>query len=325
MSGRVLVTGANGFIGRRTVRLLRDQGWTTVAMVLPDEAIHPELDADEVARANVTDRSSLDAPMRDVDAVVHLAALVAEASGDYPAHWAVTADGSANVFDAAGQVGARTVVTTSICNYGDAVRRGPCPEDVERGRPQGPYGVAKQGQEDAAFAAASDGLDVSVVRPSNVYGIGSRPWVDLMVGLLQAGQFPLLDGGTGNAGLVHVDNLADALVALLGLDDAAGQAFNVCDGLDVTWAQYAHDLAEIVGAAPPQTVDAAPLLAAAEANEDPPNRVPPRGAAVPPLEFLNLIGADSDFPTDRLVAATGWAPRVSYDQAIEELRVHLTS
>ena len=325
MSGRVLVTGANGFIGRRTIRVLADQGWSTVAMVLPGEQLHPELDADEVVRADVTDRASLDAPLRDVDAVVHLAALVAEASGDYPAHWAVTADGSAKVFDAAGTVGARTVVTTSICNYGDAVRKGSCPENVERGRPQGPYGVAKQGQEDAAFAAAGEGLDVSIVRPSNVYGIGSRPWVDIMVGLLRAGQFPLLDGGVGNAGLVHVDNLADALVAVLGLSDAAGLAFNACDGLDVSWARYAGDLADIVGAPAPSSVDAAPLLAAAEANENPTEKIPPQGAAVPPLEFLNLIAADSDFPTDRLVSATGWSPQVTYDQALAELRDHLTA
>ena len=46
---------------------------------------------------------------------------------------------------------------------------------------------------------------------------------------------------------------------------------------------------------------------------------------MPPLEFLNLIAADSDFPTDRLVSATGWSPQVTYDQALAELRDHLTA
>lgn len=324
-SPTILVTGANGFIGRRAVDRLARDGWQVRAMLLPGEPIRvargPRV---SVIRGDVTDAGSVAVAVDGCDAVLHLAALVAEAAGNYPAHWSVTAEGSANVFTAALAVDARVVVTTSICAYGDAIRSGSCPESIERGRPQGPYGVAKQGQEDAAAAAIDEGLRATIIRPSNVYGPGSRPWVELMADMVRGGRFPLFDGGHGDAGLVHVDNLVDAMLAVLDTDETTGRSYNVSDGFGITWARYANDLATGLGAPSPPSVEAAPLLAAALANEDPSRQQAGLDPNVPPLEFVNLIAADSDFPTDALRADTGWSPATSYEDGLAGVIASLT-
>ncbi|MDJ0864546.1 MAG: NAD(P)-dependent oxidoreductase [Myxococcota bacterium] len=320
-----LVTGAGGFIGRRVVARLLADGVETRALLLPDEAAPGDWgDRVRIERGDVRDPEAVREAVRGTGTVFHLAALVAEAGDDYAAHWAVTAEGSRNVYAAAAAARARVVVTTSICAYGDRIQRDVCREDSERGAYQGPYGRAKQAQEDLALEAHErDGLAVSIVRPANVYGVGSRPWVDLLGEAIRAGAIAVLGDGSGNAGLVHVDNLVDALMRVAASDAAIGRTYNVCDGLDVTWRQYMDDLARLQGVAGPGTVPREPLLEAARANEDPPALVGPRDAAIPPLEMLNLVGSDNRFDTTRIREELGWAPRVGYDQALEEIGAYL--
>ena len=322
----VLVTGATGFIGRRLIDRLTAAGVPVTALLLENEAVPTEWGGSvEIARGNVCDPASVRSALAGVGTVFHLAALVAEQNSDYDAHWAVTAEGSRNVYAAAAIQGARVVVTTSICAYGDRVSRDVCEETSERGLHQGPYGRAKQGQEDFAREAHErDGLAVTVVRPSNVFGIGSKPWLQMLSERIATGTMVVL-GGSGNAGLVYVENLVDALLLVAANDVAIGRTYNVCDGAPVTWRKYMDDLAAILEVAPPPEVPREALYEAALANEDPAQNIGPRSEEIPPLEMLNLVGADSRFPTDRIREDVGWTPRVTYEEALGVLREHLTA
>ncbi|MGH0033673.1 MAG: NAD-dependent epimerase/dehydratase family protein [Myxococcota bacterium] len=321
----ILVTGATGFIGRRVVEALLDRGDPVVALALPHESV-PETWGDRVrvVRGDVREPCDVEAATRDAGSVVHLAALVG-ATGAYSDHWNVTVEGSRNVYAAAAAAGARVVVTTSICAYGDRIARDVCAEDSPRGAFQGPYGRAKQAQEDLALEAHEhQGLAVSIVRPSNVYGVGSGPWVEGLSAALRAGLLPVLGDGRGNAGLVHVGNVVDALLLAAASDDAVGRIYNVCDDLDVTWRRYLDDIASCVGVGPPPSTPLEPLLRAARANEDPQALVAPKDPAVFPLELLNLVGSDNRFDTTRIRSELGWKPRVGYAEGLAEIRAHLT-
>jgi len=276
-----------------------------------------------VIRGDVRNRADVDRAMDGAGTVFHLAALVG-ISGSYDDHWAVTVEGSRNVYEAAASAGARVVVTTSICAYGDRIARDVCAEDSERGAYQGPYGRAKQAQEDVAIAIrAARELAVTIVRPSNVYGVGSGPWVEGMVALISAGAVSVIGDGTGNAGLVHVENLVDALLLLAASEKAVGRVYNVCDGLDVTWRRYLDDLAGLIGAAALTAAPLEALRAAALANEDPARLIAPRDPTILPLEALNLIGSDNRFDTTRIRAELGWTPRISYREGLAEIGADL--
>lgn len=325
--GPVLVTGAAGFIGRRLIDRLVGGGVEVAALLLPGEAVpEPWGEGVRIVRGDVCDPDSVDRALDGVATVFHLAALVAEQNSDYDAHWAVTAEGSRNVYAAAGRRKARVVVTTSICAYGDRIARDVCREDSERGLHQGPYGRAKQGQEDfARDAHEKEGLAVTIVRPSNVYGVGSKPWVELLSERLLAGQMAVLGEGSGNAGLVYVENLVDALIGVATRDEAIGRTYNVCDGSAVSWRRYMNDLSQILGVAAPPSVPRELLYEAAAGNEDPEKLVGPRSDEIPPLELLNLVGSDNRFPTDRIRADIGWAPRVTYEESLRVLSESLAS
>ncbi|MEM8931064.1 MAG: NAD-dependent epimerase/dehydratase family protein [Acidobacteriota bacterium] len=327
----VLITGAAGFIGRHLARRLVDQGVAVRALLLPDE-VAPEAWGTlstpiEIVRGDVTDPASLRQAFggaRAAGTVVHLAAVVGD-WGPEALFQRVTVDGTGHVVDAAAEAGSRLVLASSIVVYGHRLGREVCSEELPHGRALGPYSRAKQAQERLAIERCRErDVELSIVRPANVFGPGSRPWVEMVLPLLHRRQVTLIGGGDHDAGLVHVENLVDLLI-LAASDAAVGGVYNAADGAEITWRRYFSDLAEIVGAPPPT---AAPYLAA--------RAVAPfyerlwtllRRTERPPLtrEALNLAAARYRLPTDRARDELGWSPRVDYAEAIDALAAWLRS
>jgi nucleoside-diphosphate-sugar epimerase len=188
----------------------------------------------EVVRGDVTDRASAERAVRGARVVFHLAAVVSD-SGDERVFQRVTVGGTDNVLGAAAAEGARAVLVSSVVAYGDALRGDACDEDHPFGRPLGLYSRSKQAQERLARELArTRGLQLTVVRPANVYGPGSKPWMDEVVTQLCKG---LVGGGEGNAVLCHVGNLVDLLARAGNGSQALGRSYNAADGSDVTWTR----------------------------------------------------------------------------------------
>jgi nucleoside-diphosphate-sugar epimerase len=176
-------------------------------------------------------------------------------------------------------------------------------------------------QEKLALAYHADrGMSLVVVRPGNVYGAGSGPWVETILGLIRAEALPVIGDGSGNAGLVHVANLVEAFLLAAADPKANGQVYTACDGLDVTWARYFNDLAAMVGKSPLPNVPLEPLIAAARELEDPEHLKAMDGMPTFPLEILNLIGFDNRFDARKLRDELGWRPQVTYADALKEIR-----
>jgi nucleoside-diphosphate-sugar epimerase len=320
----VLVTGATGFIGRRLVARLLAEGCAVRALVLPDESIAglPE-GAVEIVRGSVTDRAEVDRAVDGMDLVFHLAAVVGDWA-DEGLFRAVTVGGTRSVLSAAAAQGARAVLASSIVVYGDAIGRGECGEDHPFGGALGHYSRSKQEQERIAFHLAdTKDLRVTALRLANVYGPGSRPWVEMAIDQLKSGAPSLIDGGRKNAGLCHVDNAAAAFVLAARTDAAVGRAYNVADGSDITWRRYFEDLARIAGCRRPRSLPAPIARIAAHACEIAWSRFPLKGR--PPIthEALNLVGSHHRIPIERARREIGFEPRVRYDEGIAQLAASL--
>ncbi len=317
MSGAVLVTGGTGFIGRRVVERLLAGDAEVRSFSLPGERAPAAWGSRvQVLRGDIADAGAVAAAVHGTRTVIHLAALLG--AGGYEAHRRVTVEGTRNVLDAARAAGARVVVVSSVAVYGEQVRERVCEEELGHGAHLGPYSLAKQEQERLALAYAERGLAVTVVRPGNVYGAGSVPWVDVVIAALRAGAPLLVDGGTGNAGLVHAANLADALLLVAAHPAAVARVYNVCDGLAVSWHRYFGDIAAMIGMELPPSARFAELHAAARTDEQPERFVLPAEYRHIPLATLALIGADNRYPTER-IRALGWSPRLGYPEALAEI------
>ena len=324
----VLVTGATGFIGRWLIDELVRRGIECRALVLPGEALEglpwvgnggvPKARV-AVVRGDVTDPDSVRRASEGIGTVVHLAAVVQD-WGSSELHRRVTVEGTENVLGAAAEQGARAVLASSIVVYGDGLGDGPCPESRPHGRAFGPYSRSKQAQERIARRLEAElDLDLVIVRPANVFGPGSQPWVHEVLELLRRRQFTLIGGGRHDAGLCHVGNLVDVLLRAAARRDARGKVFNAADGEGVTWDRYFGDLARLAGTPPPRSLPLGLARILALAFETVWKLVPARRRPPITREALNLTARPLDVPIDRARHELGYRPRMDYEQALVEL------
>ena len=122
-----------------------------------------------------------------------------------------------------------------------------------------PYCDGKVQAERAVRRGIRRGLPAVVLRPSIIYGPGSR-WNSGTLERLVRGEQYLVDDGQGICNVIHVDDLIDAVLAALTHPDAVGQTFFIAHDEVVTWKQFVDAHAELVVPRP-----VVPRIAAAEA------------------------------------------------------------
>jgi nucleoside-diphosphate-sugar epimerase len=250
--GRVVVTGAAGFIGRAVSERYRSLG---------AEVAGVDLAADEAAGIVAGD-TSVPGPWQEVvagaDLVVHTAALVTNTAGLQRA-WEVNVLGTRHVLDAAAGLGAgsgagpagRVLHLSSVRAFTDL----DFPADVDEQHPVRPDGHSyvdtKIASEQVALQAHAAGeVPVTVIRPGDVYGPGSVPWTFWPVIGITSGTFAIPDDGGGVFSPVYVDNLVDGLVAAAATPAAAGQVITISDGIGVTNLEFFSHYYRMLGRDP---------------------------------------------------------------------------
>ncbi len=319
-----LVTGATGFIGRALIARLLQEGVRVRALVLPEEKTDGVLPASvEIVRGDITDAAAVSAAMRGAGTVFHLAAVVGD-WGDEEIFQRITVGGTRNVMNAAADNDTRVLLASSVVVYGDAIPNAVCSEDLPWGKALGPYSRSKQQQERLAWEMArARNVKLTVVRPTNVYGPGSKPWVHDVVDQLKSGMPALIGGGDLNAGLVHVENVVDIFVRAASTPAAVGRAYNACDGSEITWRQYFTDLAKLAGVKPPGSIPRLAAVLGAYACEATWWLLHLKQR--PPLtrEALNLVGSHHRVPIERARDELGYVARVDYATGIQSVAKYL--
>jgi GDP-4-dehydro-6-deoxy-D-mannose reductase len=252
--GRVLVTGASGFVGSHLVPRLAAAG--TQVFALGTEAA-PALES-HLAGTFIADLRD-EAAIRDAvaaarpDAIVHLAAL--SSAGKSFAEPALTQDvnakGTGNVLAAARDAApmARILVVSSSEVYGPQPEGTRIREDTPF-HPVSPYAESKAAAEGIAERAAREGLDVIRARAFSHTGPGQTTtfvipgWADQIVRIERGELPPMLRVGNLQVtrDLSDVEDVVGAYLALLERG-APGEAYNVCRGEGVLLADVAAQMA----------------------------------------------------------------------------------
>ncbi|MCS6843304.1 MAG: NAD(P)-dependent oxidoreductase [Caldilineales bacterium] len=319
----ILVTGGAGFIGRHLVdRLLADDNQVVVFDLPSAQTPAHWAGRVRVVAGDIADANDVRRAMQGVGTVFHTAAVVSD--------WAPAAEyqrvnlqGSRHVFDQAVAQGCRVVLLSSMAAYGDHIGRTVLHEDLPPAPPIGVYSDYKQRQEALAWRYHREqGMALTVVRPSKVFGPGSRPWVHEAAKALLSGKPALIGDGNVTAGLVYVDNLVDILVRAAALPQAVGRLYNGYDGTPATLRQYFTDLAAIVGAPPPRALPmaAARLLAGVVGPTWRLLRIRSRPLLTP--DTLRMLSADYRISTDRVRSELGFQPLVTYAEGLRRIAAY---
>jgi nucleoside-diphosphate-sugar epimerase len=224
----VFVTGANGFIGKALARELRAHGIDVYGIDLKS-------DGDRIVAGDVGDPESYAHLLGRSQAVVHTAALVTNAMDDADM-WRVNVLATRNLVAAARKHGVRRFVhVSSIVVYGNAAV-GELDEEHPVHAHGGSYVLTKLASEHVVLAAhAQHGLEVVVVRPGDVYGPGSRPWVITPIEMIKQRQFVLPENGQACFRPVYIDDLVRGIMLATTTEAVTGQIFNLsCEGYVTT-------------------------------------------------------------------------------------------
>jgi NAD dependent epimerase/dehydratase len=310
MRDEVAVTGAEGFIGSHLVEALVRRGYRVRAMVLynmhSSRGWLEELPADvlgqvEVVFGDVRDPASVRHVVEGAAVVYHLAAL-----GSVPYSYRAPRSfvdtnviGTLHVLEAVRACGTPRLVHTSTSETYGTARAVPISE-AHPLQAQSPYAASKVAADKLAESYyLSFGTPVVTLRPFNTFGPrqSARAVIPAVIIQLAAGSRELKLGALDpTRDFTYVSDTARAFVELGEAPASAvvGELFNAGTGADVSIGQLAADIARLMG------VDA-------DISEDP-RRLRPKDS-----EVLRLC-CDAGRLRDR----TGWQPRVSREQGLEQ-------
>jgi NAD dependent epimerase/dehydratase len=258
---KILITGADGFIGSHLIEHLVRQGRDVRAFVQYnsfntwgwlDESpadIRQNLD---VFAGDIRDPHGVRQAMKGCDAVLHLAALIAIPYSYHSPDTYIDTNvkGTLNILQAARELGVARVVHTSTSEVYGTARFVPITEEHPL-QGQSPYSASKIGADQLAYSFyASFGLPVVILRPFNTYGPrqSARAVIPTIIGQLASGQRRIKLGALHpTRDFNYVADTVAGFVAALDAEGALGEVVNVGSNFEVSIGDTARTIARIMG------------------------------------------------------------------------------
>ena len=315
----VAVTGVSGFIGDAIARRYADAGATVRGLDrrLPDSVDLLTPDADprvEYVVGDVTRPADLRRLVAGADIVIHTAAIVAE-SGDWRDFDRVNAQAPRWVALAARDAGAQSFVhLSSVMVHGFDFPDGVA-EDGPLDHAVNPYCATKIRAEHLLRGIDRPGdFNIHIVRPGDVYGPYSTPWIVRPVQHMREGTFLYVSPSVINH--VYIDNLVDAIETVVSAGEPlSGMPVTATDGVATPSREFYGYYADLVGMRFAPTVPgwlAEPAVGALAS-------VLPRGLRRRldlDRESIRYLRRHAAYDTGRL-RGLGWSPKVSLTEGRE--------
>lgn len=253
---KILVTGADGFIGSHLVEALLAQGCDVRAFVYYNsfnswgwlDTLSPDVLRDlDIFSGDIRDPNGVYEAMKGCDVVFHLAALIAiPFSYHSPDSYVDTnIKGTLNILQAARKIGAERVLVTSTSEVYGTAQYAPI-DEKHPFQGQSPYSATKIGADRLAESFfRSFEVPVVIVRPFNTYGPrqSARAVIPTIITQLLLGQEELQLGSlTPTRDFNYVKDTAQGFIALAEADSAVGKEINIATGKEHTVGDVAQVL-----------------------------------------------------------------------------------
>jgi dTDP-glucose 4,6-dehydratase len=258
---KILITGADGFIGSHLTEALVRSGHDVRAFVLYnsfnswgwlDRCAKDVKGKFEIFSGDIRDPYGVRAAMRGCDAVLHLAALIAIPYSYHSPDTYVDTNikGTLNVVQAARDLGLAKVVHTSTSEVYGTARFVPITEDHPL-QGQSPYSASKIGADQiAASFHASFGTPVAILRPFNTYGPrqSARAVIPTIITQIANGKKQIKLGAIHpTRDFNYVLDTVAGFAAALNSDQSVGQVINLGSNFEISIGDTARAIAEVMG------------------------------------------------------------------------------
>jgi nucleoside-diphosphate-sugar epimerase len=320
-----LVTGATGFVGRAVVDRLLAQG-KVVRALIRDTARARELQdrGVSVITGDIRDSAAVEAAVRGTATIHHCAAAVGSHFSKREIY-DTNLGGVRTLLQAVQRQGSGRVVLLSSINVLGSRNLDPATEDLPCRRSHDPAADVKIEAEALALEChRRHGMDVTILRPGMIYGPGEPHNVPRLGLALLRGKFAFLGSRDHLVPIVHVSDVAEAMLLAAATPAASGRIYHVADGSRTTIGQFVDRLAELLDSAPPAKV--LPLF------------LPRLGCLVfevlgklhlrrrpAPINraALRFLGTSRFVDISRAREELGYAPRVGYQDGLADTVQHL--
>jgi dTDP-glucose 4,6-dehydratase len=259
---KILITGADGFIGSHLTEALVRRGYAVRAFVLYnsfgswgwlDQCSDDVKGKFEVFTGDIRDPHGVKEAMKGCDAVLHLAALIAIPYSYHSPDTYVDTNikGTLNVLQAARELGISKVVHTSTSEVYGTARFVPITEDHPL-QGQSPYSATKIAADQLAYSFyASFGLPVLIVRPFNTYGPrqSSRAVIPTIITQIGNGQRQIKLGAVSpTRDFNYVSDTVTGFIAALESTRGIGEVINLGSNFEISIGETAQVISEVMGA-----------------------------------------------------------------------------
>lgn len=305
---RVLVTGADGFIGSHLVQTLLQEGCKVKVFVFYNSfnswgwIDHFPIDEKkqiEVISGDIRDPNGVRIAMHNVDIVFHLAALIAIPFSYHSPDTYIDTNvkGTLNIVQAARDLRVERVLVTSTSEVYGTARFVPITEDHPK-QPQSPYSASKIGADSIADSFyRSFELPLTIVRPFNTYGPrqSARAVIPTIITQLLTGKEKIELGDTSpTRDLLFVKDTCRGFVEIAKSKRLIGEEVNIATESEISVAQLAQELINQINPTAKIVSDQQRLRPAKS-------------------EVFRLFGSHQ-----KLKEATGWQPQYSLRQGLQE-------
>jgi NAD dependent epimerase/dehydratase len=308
MSKKILVTGSDGFIGSHLTEELVKEGYDVKAFVLYNSfsnwgwidtlpaAIMKNV---EIFPGDVRDPNAVRSAMKDVDAVMHLAALIAIPYSYYApdAYVDTNVKGTLNILQAARDLGNKRVLVTSTSEVYGTAKYVPMDENHPF-QGQSPYSATKIGADRLAesFYRSFD-LPVTIVRPFNTFGPrqSARAVIPTIITQLLSGKTEIKLGSLEpTRDFNYVKDTAHGFIEIYKSDKTVGEEINIATQHEISIGQLADEMIRQINP------DAKIIC-------DTQRKRPEKS------EVERLLGAN-----EKIKRLTGWTQKYTFEQGIAE-------
>jgi NAD dependent epimerase/dehydratase len=260
--GKILITGADGFIGSHLTEALVRQGYDVRAFVQYNsfnswgwlDRCAPDVAGKfDVFAGDVRDPHGVKTAMQGCDAVLHLAALIAIPYSYHSPDTYVDTNikGTLNIVQAARELGVGKVIHTSTSEVYGTARFVPITEEHPL-QGQSPYSASKIGADQIALSFyCAFGTPVTVIRPFNTYGPrqSARAVIPTVITQIASGKRQIKLGAIHpTRDFNYVADTVSGFIAALASDQGAGEVINLGSNYEISIGNTVKVIAEVMGA-----------------------------------------------------------------------------